>query len=366
MGGANHSMLQLILELREKYNINPIVLINKDGTNIELQERCEKHNIQYILSRFFWFKGKKSIKTYINYILNYIFFYPIIFYKLNGLKVDIVHSNGSVIDIGVWVSFFKRSKHVWHLREFGDLDFNIYPVFGKFWERKLYNRADYCIAISKAVEKAFSQVISMKKLKLIYNGVSLKTYTINANHTNSIIQFVIVGCIQPPKNQLEALKALNLLIRHGYIAHLNFIGSSDRNYLNELELYIKENSLDKYVKFWGVSDNVPLILSKMDVGLMLSKCEAFGRVTVEYMLQNLAVIVSNTGANPEIVSDGYTGYVYQLGNIEELTEKMENYIKNRNIMMTIANNGKLHAINKFSSNQNTELIYNVYRSLIYK
>ena len=37
---------------------------------------------------------------------------------------------------------------------------------------------------------------------------------------------------------------------------------------------------------------------------MLSKNEAFGRVTVEYMLQNLLVIATNTGANSELVIMG--------------------------------------------------------------
>lgn len=364
MGGANHSMLQLILELREKYNINPIILINNDGSLHGLQDKCREHNIQYIHSKFFWFKGKKSIKTYIKYILNYIFFYPIIFNKLKGIKIDIVHSNGSVIDIGAWVSLIKKTKHVWHLREFGDLDFSLYPVFGKIWERKIYKNADCFIAISKAIKEAFSNVIPRNKIILIYNGVSLNNYNRDAYHHNSVLQFVMVGRIEEPKNQLEAIMALSLLVKQGYKAYINFIGSPNKDYMIKLKSYIKENLLDEYVKFWGVRNDVPQILSKMDVGLMLSRCEAFGRVTVEYMLQNLAVIVSNTGANKEIVSDGDTGYVYQFRNIEDLAEKMKIYIEHKETMIEIANKGKLHAINNFNSNQNSDSIYNVYKSLM--
>ena len=88
---------------------------------------------------------------------------------------------------------------------------------------------------------------------------------------------------------------------------------------------------------------MPQILQRSDVGLMLSTNEAFGRVTVEYMMQNLAVIASDTGANPEIITNGETGLLYELGDVESLADKMKSLIEDHTLLGALAEKGKQHA-----------------------
>jgi glycosyltransferase involved in cell wall biosynthesis len=45
----------------------------------------------------------------------------------------------------------------------------------------------------------------------------------------------------------------------------------------------------------------------MNIGLMCSRDEAFGRVTIEFMLHKMPVIASNSGANPELVINRING-----------------------------------------------------------
>ena len=97
---------------------------------------------------------------------------------------------------------------------------------------------------------------------------------------------------------------------------------------------------------------------------MLSGNEAFGRVTVEYMMHGLTVVASNTGANPEIVVDGTTGFIYQLGNYRELAEKMRILIENNYTLLQFAKNGRERALEQFSSIKNTKQVYEVYEQLL--
>ena len=365
LGGSNHSLLQLIIELRANYGVEPLVLVRYDKIPpLTIQDKFKENNITYINAKYYWYKERKGILRYIRYFLNWTIYYPKVFYKLRKIKLDLVHSNVSVIDIGLWISKIKHTKHIWHLREFGDSDFGIYPVLGRFVERCIYKRSDQFIAISQAIKNAYKNVIPENKISLIYNGVVIKAPNLMAKHTSGIVKFVLVGAICETKNQMEALRAFKLLIDRGYNAQLHFVGLQDEKYFALLKKYITEHSLDKSVKFWGVRDDVAEILSEMDVGLMLSRSEAFGRVTVEYMLQNLAVIASNTGANPELIDNGKTGYIYELGDIEKLAAEMQFYIENKDIMLQIANNGRVDAINRFSSIQNTIAVYNLYSKVI--
>lgn len=82
------------------------------------------------------------------------------------------------------------------------------------------------------------------------------------------------------------------------------------------------------------------------------------------MMQNLAVIASDTGANPEIISDGEIGMLYPSGDARQLADKMLALLQNRNLLMRIAANGKQRALECFSSVKNSDSIFNLYKTLV--
>lgn len=367
MGGSSQSLFQLIKSLRSLYGISPIVLTPTSciKNRMTLADKCREEGIPCLVEKFYGFKGERGLKSYVKFLINYLILYPIILYKIRNLDVDIVHSNNSIIDIGVSICRIKKAKHIWHLRESGDVDFGLYSVFGSAYERFIYKYGDCFIAISEFIKNKFSSAIPSDKIKLVYNGVVPQPASLDSVHSGSQIRFVIVGSVQPTKNQLEALKALAILKRNGYNVQLNIVGViQDAKYLNVLTEYIEKENLLNDVVFWGECSNVPQILSAMDVGLMLSKNEAFGRVTVEYMLQNLLVIATDTGANSEIVTDGYTGYMYHIGNYSELAEKMKKCIDDKEEMVRIAANGKKYAMQHFLSIENAKAVYAVYSEIL--
>ena len=364
MGGANHSMFQLMKELRDNNWVEPMVLYSKTSSLPGIEEKCREAGIECVESRFYWFKGKKYWKDYIRYLLNLVFLYPLILWKLRSRHYDLVHSNGSVIDVGALISRMKHIPHVWHLREFGWLDFELCPILGDGFERWVYGKGDCFIAISKRIEEEFLKILPTEKVRLVYNGVVPKSDDLDSCHTNDISHFVIAGMIQETKNQMEAVKALEIVLKSTKAVHLDIIGNDQSDYAKEMKCYVRNQGLESYIKFWGVRNDVPQILFRMDVGLMLSKNEAFGRVTVEYMLQNLAVIASDAGANSEIIENGVSGLLYRLGDVDDLARKMIMYLEDKEYLLQIAKNGKNHALKNFTSERNTQSIYQLYNRLI--
>src|SRR5262249_15733417 len=82
----------------------------------------------------------------------------------------------------------------------------------------------------------------------------------------------------------------------------------------------------------GVADAVSVVgrvddaLAEIDlahVGLMCSRSEAFGRVTVEYLRRGRPVIGTRSGGTPELVEEGITGWLYAPGNYEALAALIE-------------------------------------------
>ena len=368
MAGANRSLFQLMLELRDNYGVEPIVLmpsIPKYYEKWNLYKACRKHGIECYSYRFHWFKDKRRLIYYVRCLSNLIY-YPIIFFKFRKLKVDIVHSNGSVISLGGFLSRILRVPHVWHLREFGQLDFGLYSLLGPGYERWVYQKADAYIAISDVVKNYYLPLVPEKRIKMIYNGIVPPVKAIAKHNVDNTIEFCMVGVLSKPKNQLEALEALNVLVNEWgeKRLHLTLIGFEEPTYSKLLRSYLEERNLVQYVSFLGERNDVNALLCDMHVGLMLSGNEAFGRVTVEYMMHGLTVVASNTGANPEIVVDGTTGFIYQLGNYRELAEKMRILIENNYTLLQFAKNGRERALEQFSSIKNTKQVYEVYEQLL--
>lgn len=354
MDGANRSLLQLMEELRSRHGVQPIVVCpSRDAeTSLSFAQVCEDRNIEChpLPLVLFKQKGKKSLVKRLRSLVALVRWNLYLICRLWHISFDLVHSNSSVIDVGAYLALLRRKPHVWHLREFGEEDFQMTSGFGKRYEKWIYSRSTCAIAISKAIEDKFL-VYFPGRISLIYNGIVPVSDGLLARHHAELTTFCMVGRIEPNKNQKEALRAAALLKKKTRQPFKLFLVGepSGVEYLNELRQIVAVNHLEESVEILSYTNDILQLLQKCDVGLTLSTCEAFGRVTVEYMMQNLAVVVSNTGANPEIVKDGETGYVYPLGCVEILAEKMLLLLENRQLLLELAKNGRNHALAHFTS-----------------
>lgn len=366
MAGANSSMLILIKELKEKYGIEPVVLMPKIHSSYakrNLYNSCQELNIECYSHRFYWFKNQRNWKRYLELISN-LLCYPRILWKMRGKRFDLIHSNGSVISIGALLSIVKHAPHIWHLREFGDLDFGLHSLLGVSYEKWVYSRGDAYIAISDIIRQHFSSKILPEKIQVVYNGIASSNHV--AKHNNKTMQICMVGMLYEGKNQMEALKAIDILVNTYNTTnfHLYFIGLEVHPYVDELSSFVEAHNLEHYVTFMGERSDVGQQLCNMDMGLMLSRNEAFGRVTIEYMMHGLAVIASHSGANQEIIIDGESGFIYQLGDVDTLAQKIKSLIDNSDKLLQFASKGRNRALELFTSERNTKAVNKIYRSLL--
>jgi N-acetyl-alpha-D-glucosaminyl L-malate synthase BshA len=89
----------------------------------------------------------------------------------------------------------------------------------------------------------------------------------------------------------------------------------ERVYCEQLcrDLDICEN-----VRFLGKQDAVEEILSVSDLFIMPSESESFGLAALEAMACKVPVITSNAGGLPELVINGVTGFMDNVGDIEAM------------------------------------------------
>ena len=354
-GGSNRSLLSIIDKMCNENNHVEVILPKKYGAMYdELEKRKVKtHYIAYGQI----YGGKKLDKNRFlrTVIMNCkmihdqikSYFYS---FKIRKDNFDVIYTNTSLPFFGGFLAKYLNIPHIWHCREF------IYPkedILPHNVFKKMAMLSQKVIVISSAMKEAYKEV-GEDKLQLIYNGIELNTTDpIKCEHTGyNIIQ---VARIVEAKGQHDAIKAMNIVVKKGYKdIVLHFAGSpinkNSKYYLNLKEM-INQYNLQNNIKFCGEIDGLKELRSIMDLELMCSKCEAFGRVTIEAMRSNILVVGTNSGGTKDIIKNNETGLLYEPGNYEELAELILYAYNNKNEVIKIANNGFRYSTENFTAQQ---------------
>ena len=145
---------------------------------------------------------------------------------------------------------------------------------------------------------------------------------------------------------------------------MDFYGNGSQKYIRYLKEIIKKNNLEKNVRFNDYCNHIDEKINQYDVGVMCSRAEAFGRVTVEYMTNNLVTIASDTGANPELIKDGENGFLYKYNDIEDLKNTILNVYNLTETQKKILKKNAYVTSIKFSEQNNALNIYNLYKKVL--
>lgn len=86
------------------------------------------------------------------------------------------------------------------------------------------------------------------------------------------------------------------------------------------EFLCEQLGIKDKVVFLGNSNEIDRILCFSDLFVLPSESESFGLAALEAMINKVAVISSNTGGIPEVNKHGITGFLSDVGDIEEMAE----------------------------------------------
>jgi L-malate glycosyltransferase len=129
----------------------------------------------------------------------------------------------------------------------------------------------------------------------------------------------VVAQLSPWKGQDTAIEALRLLREQGVDAHLLLIGSAkfraratrfdNEAYVSGLEAQVAAAGLQERVSWLGEREDVPELVRALDVLLLPSHEEPFGRALIEAMALGVPVLATEIGGPSEILEDGREGYL---------------------------------------------------------
>jgi glycosyltransferase involved in cell wall biosynthesis len=165
--------------------------------------------------------------------------------------------------------------------------------------------------------------------------------------TNPEIRFLFVGWLEREKGIFELLEACAALAKERkFLLTIAGRGRVEREAME----YVKSKGLDQHVSFSGWVEGASLVelYSKHDVFVLPSWTEGFPNSMIEAMACKLAVIVTDVGNIPDLVSDGEQALLIPSRNVEALKRAMLLMMDNPSAMRGLAQCGHLMAIEKFS------------------
>jgi len=127
------------------------------------------------------------------------------------------------------------------------------------------------------------------------------------------------------------------------------------------EHLVNKLQISKEVLFFGNSSDVSKILCYSDVFLLPSQTESFGLAALEAMAAKTAVISTNTGGLPEVNIHGVTGYLSDLGDVQDMANNAVSILENDEILETFKENAREHT-KKFSLENILPVYESIYKS----
>lgn len=199
------------------------------------------------------------------------------------------------------------------------------------------NKSDVVTSVSQSLKEDTYKLFNIKRdIQVIPNFIELdKNREFNGPCQRSLIAKKEERIITHISN-FRKVKRIPDIVRIFYKiqqqipAKLLMVGDGPEK--EKAELLCQELGILEKVIFFGNSNEIDKILSNSDLFLLPSETESFGLAALEAMAWGVPVISSNSGGLPEVNFEGVSGYLSNVGNIDEMAENALKILKNEAIL----------------------------------
>ncbi|QDK44446.1 hypothetical protein DOM22_04375 [Bdellovibrio sp. ZAP7] len=229
------------------------------------------------------------------------------------------------------------------------------------YHRWVYNRIQHMIALTPVHRQNLIKHLPIAPEKIVVIPNSVDTKWFNPLRRDSLLRkqwgnddqtllIGLIGRLDKAKGQSVLLKAAADLKADISNFKIILVGEETLNEpgaLSDLKTQCHELGLEEHVIFTGFRSDIPQIAASLDILVMSSDAETFGRVIIEGMASEVAVIASKAGGVVDIIDEGQTGFMFEPGNHVELAQKILTLSKNRDLRAKIAHNGREKALSEY-------------------
>lgn len=210
------------------------------------------------------------------------------------------------------------------------------------------NHSDGVTAVSDSLKKETYQNFKIQKeIEVIHNFIDLKRFSkMPKDHFKKAIAPFGERLIVHTSNFRKVKRVQDVVyvfdkVRTKIPSKLLLIGDGPER--ASIEKLTRELNICDDVRFLGKQEAVEEILSVCDLFVMPSETESFGLAALEAMACQVPVISSNSGGMPELNINGVTGFMSNVGDVDEMAENAISILKDDATLMDFKKNALAQA-----------------------
>lgn len=235
---------------------------------------------------------------------------------IREVNPDIVHVNNSILYCGISAADKEHVPSLWHIREYADFDFDLFPSKRIFAHRM---RKHYTVAISKDISHHFG-LVEPEKHFVVFDGVMKESQIAYVPEKKDY--FLFVGSVTKNKGVSDMLAAFSIYANRHSVGELWIAGNYKKEYFDEISKFIEVNNIRERVKFLGFRNDRYELMKNARALIVPSLFEGFGFITVEGIM-NGTIVIGHNVSGTKMIFDEMPGCELPYITIEEMANHME-------------------------------------------
>jgi glycosyltransferase involved in cell wall biosynthesis len=247
----------------------------------------------------------------------------------------------------------------------------------RLYEKKLMNRSDALIAVSKYTVNELTNLygINQKKIHVIYNGVDVERFKPRPNKTELRQDFgldpnekivLFVGRLYHRKGLETLLQSVPPVLKE--VSNVKFVisGTGFKQKEESLRNLVNELDIKNHVTFLGYipDEKLPLLYATSDIFVLPAIYENFPFAILEAQSTGIPVISTKVGGIPEFLADSENGFLIDPGNSAQLTQRILNLLQNPELAKKMGDRGRKKIEETFDWRLITRQVLSLYHKLL--
>lgn len=194
-------------------------------------------------------------------------------------------------------------------------------------------QSDGVTAISHYLKEATKEIFHVDNITVIPNFVCQHDYKRQPDPTlrKSLSPegeplLAHVSNFRPVKRPVDCVEILDRVLKKGIKTRLVMVGDGSER--TNAEHRARCLGIYEHCSFVGKQPRIVDYLSVSDVLLLPSEQESFGLAALEAMACEVPVIASRVGGIPEVITDGETGYLSEVGDVDKMADDAARLLAN--------------------------------------
>lgn len=208
--------------------------------------------------------------------------------------------------------------------------------------------SDRIVAVSAAVKKNMvDNGVAERKISVIYGGIN-PVMELSSEEKSSVrrkwgiaekdIVVGIVARLAEVKGHKHFIDAAEIISRDN--AEVRFLIAGIGPKEQEIKELVRQRGLEDKVIFAGFIDNIHEIFNIIDINVISSLSEALCLSLIEGMCVGKPSVGTDTGGVPEVIKDGYNGYLVPVGDPLMLAEGIIKLVRSQSLRREMGDRGR--------------------------